>query len=172
MLRLDLCLPPVPSENFSHSFPPPLPFEIVSPVEDLLQQGDHGKGADENEEQSSVSQQIPAWRRVSVSHPSERPLKLRWEKFSSLSPSRPFCWEAEGNVCWLFSEQSKDKVSHCSALLPLPCPFWMWAPGLCAMARFHGKVSRRFRRGEHLKSSLRALPAQADCAVREAFCSL
>lgn len=54
---------PIPSN-------PPLPFEIVSPIEDLLQQGDHGKGADEYEEQSSVSQQIPAWRRVSVSHPS------------------------------------------------------------------------------------------------------
>lgn len=44
---------PIPSN-------PPLPLEIVSPVEDLLQQGDHGKGADEDEEQSSVSQQIPA----------------------------------------------------------------------------------------------------------------
>lgn len=58
---------PLRSDNFSCS---PLPLEIVSPVEDLLQQGDHSKGADEDEEQSSVSQQIPAWRRISVSHPS------------------------------------------------------------------------------------------------------
>lgn len=128
-------LPPSsPIRQLFPFLPTPLPFEIVSPVEDLLQQGDHGKGADEYEEQSSVSQQIPAWRRVSVSHPSEKPLKLRWVEFSSLSPSHPFCWEAKGNVCWLFSEQSKDKISHCSALLPLPCPFWMWAPGLHTMA--------------------------------------
>lgn len=114
---MDMCLhsvwstSPIPSN-------PPLPFEIVPPIEDLLQQGDHGKGADEDEEQSSVSQQIPAWRRVCVSHP-EAPLGV---KFSSLSLSCTFHWEAEGNACCFFSEQSKDRVSHFLALLPLPCP--------------------------------------------------
>lgn len=46
-----------------------LPLDVVPAIQDLLQQGHQGEGADENEEQSSVPQQIPTRRRVRVAHP-------------------------------------------------------------------------------------------------------
>ncbi|XP_030664678.1 uncharacterized protein LOC115834037 [Nomascus leucogenys] len=54
-----------------------LPLNVVPAIQDLLQQGHQGKGADEDEEQSSVPQQIPVSRGVRVAHPGYRAPRAR-----------------------------------------------------------------------------------------------
>lgn len=54
--------PPTRAQTFS-------PLDVVPAIQDLLQQSHQGEGADEDEEQSSVPQQIPARRGVRVAHP-------------------------------------------------------------------------------------------------------
>lgn len=46
-----------------------LPLDVALAVQDLLKQGHQGEGADEDEEQSSIPQQIPVGRGVCVAHP-------------------------------------------------------------------------------------------------------
>lgn len=46
-----------------------LPLDVALAVQDLLKQGHQGEGADEDEEQSSIPQQIPVGGGVCVAHP-------------------------------------------------------------------------------------------------------
>lgn len=48
------------------------PLDVVPAVQDLLQQGHQSEGADEDEKQSSVPQQIPVRRGIRVAHPGGR----------------------------------------------------------------------------------------------------
>lgn len=64
-----------------------LPLDVVPAIQDLLQQGHQGEGADEDEEQSSVPQQIPVRRGVRVAHPGGRARTA--ERGGRLAPGGP-----------------------------------------------------------------------------------